>query len=149
MDDNRKLKRKVLVAKILQRCVKLCRDMQRMSDLLDGYLWKHPKKQKGTPLRVVCKKEEQQTLLTEFNDSAWAEHQGIWATIAKLKERYCWPRFYKDVASYVETCKECQIYSNIHHKDELHPTYPLSIHYKWMVDIVVMPLGLWQMRYLV
>ena len=26
---------------------------------------------------------------------------------------------------------------------------PLALHAKWMVDIVVMPFGLWQMKYLV
>ena len=117
--------------------------------LKDGYLWKHPKKRKGAPLRVVCKREEQQMLIVEFHDSAWAGHRGIWATFTKLKEKYWWPGFYKDVASYVETCKECQIYSNIRHKYELHPTYPLAIRYKWMLDIVVMPLRIWQMKYLV
>ena len=53
------------------------------------------------------KKEEQQTLIVEFHDSALAGHQGIWETFAKLKERYWWPRFYKDVVGYVETCKAC------------------------------------------
>ena len=56
---------------------------------------------------------------------------------------------YKDVAAYVETCKECQMFSNVRHRDELHPTYPLAMHYKWMVDIVMMPMVRWQMRYLV
>jgi len=41
------------------------------------------------------------------------------------------------------------MYSNVRHHDGLHPTYPLSMHYKWVVDLVTMPLGLWQMRYLV
>jgi radical SAM superfamily enzyme YgiQ (UPF0313 family) len=49
----------------------------------------------------------------------------------------------------VETCKECQVFSNVCHRDELHPTYLLAMHYKWMVDIVVMPMGQWQMKYLV
>ena len=39
--------------------------------LNDGYLWKLPKKQKGSPLRVVCKKEEQQAqVIAEFHYSA-------------------------------------------------------------------------------
>ena len=41
------------------------------------------------------------------------------------------------------------LYSNVQHRDELHPSYPLSMHYKWLVDIVVMPMGLGQMKYLV
>ena len=74
--------------------------------LKDGYLWKHPKKRKGAPLRVVCKKEEQHTLIVKFHNSAWARHQGKSETSAKLKERYWWLGFYKDVTNYVETCKE-------------------------------------------
>ena len=117
--------------------------------LKEGILWKHPKKRRGTPLRVVTKKSDQRKLLTEFHDSLWAGHRGIWATFSKLKEKYWWPGFYKDVVKYVETCEECQLYSNVRHRDELHPTYPLALHAKWMVDIVVMPVGLWQMKYLV
>jgi hypothetical protein len=117
--------------------------------LKDGHLWRHAKKNNGIPMRVVCKLEEQQRLIREFHDTAWAGHRGVWATFAKLKEKYWWPGFYKDVATYVETCKDCQIYSNVRHRDELHPTYPLAMHYKWMVDIVTMPMGQSQMKYLV
>lgn len=31
----------------------------------------------------------------------------------------------------------------------MHPTYPLAIHFQWMIDLVAMPLGLWGMKYLV
>jgi hypothetical protein len=36
----------------------------------------------------------------------------------------------------------------VRHRDELHPTYPPTVHFKWMVDLVTMPLGVGQMRYL-
>ena len=78
----------------------------------------------------------------------WAGHQGICATFAKLREKYWWPGVYKDIASYVGTCAQCQLYSNVQHRDGLHLTYPLPMHYKWSVYIVVMPMGLWQMKYL-
>jgi hypothetical protein len=50
--------------------------------------------------------------------------------------------------------------SMVRHRDELHPTYPPTVHFKWMVDLVTMPLGVGvtdtpssvtvgQMRYLV
>ncbi|KAL3680996.1 hypothetical protein R1sor_023952 [Riccia sorocarpa] len=41
------------------------------------------------------------------------------------------------------------MYSNVRHRDGLHHTYPLAIHFKWVVDLVTMPVGLWGMRYLV
>ena len=56
---------------------------------------------------------------------------------------------YKDVHHFVSTCESCQMHSGVRHHDELHPTYPPTIHFKWMVDLVTMPMGVGQMRYLV
>ena len=54
-----------------------------------------------------------------------------------------------DVHQFVTTCEVCQMHSVVRHRDELHPTYPLTVHFKWMVDLVTMPMGVGQMRYLV
>lgn len=115
----------------------------------DGVLWKHPKQKGGVPQRVVCGIGRQQNIIKEFHESWWAGHRGIWATFAKVKERYWWKGMYKDVAEFVGSCEICQVYSNIRHRDGLHPTYPLSIHFKWVVDLVAMPMGLGQKKYLV
>ena len=56
---------------------------------------------------------------------------------------------YRDVHRFVTTCESCQMHSIVRHRDELHPTYPPTIHFKWMVDLVTMPMGVGQMRYLV
>ena len=117
--------------------------------LHEGHLWRHPKRPAGNPLRVICKDDIKKKLITEFHDSLWAGHRGIWATFMKLKEKYWWPHMYKDVMKFVETCEICQRYSTIRYRDELKPTYSSSMHYKWMVDLVTMPLGEGQMRYLV
>jgi hypothetical protein len=116
--------------------------------LRDGYIWKHPKKRGGAPLWVVVKEEEQKELLAAFYDSPWAGHYGTWATFEKLKEKYWWPGLYTDVHQFVSTCESCQMHSMVRHRDELHPTYPPTVHFKWMVDLVTMPLGVGQMRYL-
>ncbi|KAL3692893.1 hypothetical protein R1sor_006544 [Riccia sorocarpa] len=116
--------------------------------LRDGYLWKRPKRSDGTPLRVVCGIENQRELIKEFHESLWAGHRGIWATFMKLKERYWWKNIYRDVVAFVESCVTCQMYSNIRHRDGLRPTYPPAIHFKWVVDLVTMPIGIWGMRYL-
>ena len=52
--------------------------------LRDGYIWKHPKKRDGIPLRVA-EKEEQEELLAAYHESPWAGHRGTWATFEKLK----------------------------------------------------------------
>ncbi|KAL3698204.1 hypothetical protein R1sor_012280 [Riccia sorocarpa] len=115
----------------------------------DGYLWRRHKHVDGVPRRVVCDRETQVRLMKEFHESLWAGHRGIWATFMKLKERYWWRNMYKYMVAFVESCTTCQVYSNIRHRDGLHPTYPLAIHFKWIVDLVTMLVGLWQMRYLV
>ena len=71
--------------------------------LRDGYLWKHPKKRNGVPLRVVVMKEEQEELLTAYHDSPWAGHRGTWATFEKLKGKCWWPGLYRDVHRFVTT----------------------------------------------
>ena len=50
---------------------------------------------------------------------------------------------YKDVGHFVETCVTYQMYSNVRHCDGLHPTIPPTMHYKWVVDLVTMSLGIW------
>ena len=87
--------------------------------------------------------------MKECHENLWAGHRGVWATFNKIKERYWWKGMYKDVQHFVETCVICQMHSNVRYRDGLQPTYPLAMHYKWVVDLVTMPLGLWQMRYLV
>ena len=81
-------------------------------------------------------------LIHEFHESLWAGHRGVWSTFSKLKEKNRWKGMYKDVSQFVESCVTCQMYSNVRHRDGLHPTYPLAMHYKWVLDLVTMPLGL-------
>ena len=55
---------------------------------------------------------------------------------------------YKDMHWFVTTCESCQTHSVIRHRDKLHPTYPPTVHFKWMVDLVTMLMGVGQMQYL-
>jgi len=117
--------------------------------LRDGLLWKRPKRKDGVPLRVVDDTETKNQVLKEFHDTLWAGHRGVWATYHKIKERYWWKGLYKDVEEFVASCTECQLQSKVRFRDELHPTYPLAMHFQWVIDLVAMPLGLWGMKYLV
>ena len=117
--------------------------------LRDGFLWKRPKRKDGVPLRVIGDMETKNQILKEFHDTFWAGHRGIWATYNKIKERYWWKGLYKDVEDFVTSCVDCQLQSKVRYRDELHPTYPLAIHFQWVIDLVAMPLGLWGMKYLV
>jgi hypothetical protein len=49
----------------------------------------------------------------------------------------------------VASCIEYQLQSKIRYRDELHRTYPLAMHFQWVIDLVVIPLALWRMKYLV
>lgn len=117
--------------------------------LRDKLLWKRPKRNDGMPLRVVGDTETKSQVLKEFHDTLWAGHRGIWATYTKIKERYWWKGLYKDVEEFVASCVVCQMQSKMRYRDELHPTYPLGMHFTWMIDLVSMPMGLWGMKYLV
>ncbi|KAL3685545.1 hypothetical protein R1sor_003567 [Riccia sorocarpa] len=117
--------------------------------LRDGYLWKRPKRSDGDPLRVVDDSDTKQKLLKEFHESLWAGHRGVWATYMKLKERYWWKGIYRSVADFVGSCLHCQYYSKMRYRDGLVPTYSPSLHFTWVIDLVMMPPGLWGMRYLV
>ena len=117
--------------------------------LRDGFLWKRPKRKDGVPLRVVDDTETKNQVLKEFHDTLWAGHRGVWATYHKIKERYWWKGLYKDVEEFVASCTTCQLQSKVRYRDELHPTYPLAMHFQWVIDLVAMPLGLWGMKYLV
>ena len=99
--------------------------------LRDGFLWKRPKRKDGVPLRVIGDMETKNQILKEFHDTFWAGHRGIWATYNKIKERYWWKGLYKDVEDFVASCVDCQLQSKVRYRDELHPTYPLAIHFQW------------------
>ncbi|KAL3694555.1 hypothetical protein R1sor_008206 [Riccia sorocarpa] len=117
--------------------------------LRDGYLWRRPKRRDGVLLRVIDDSDTKLQLLKEFHEALWAGHRGVWATYMKLKERYWWKGLYKDVTEFVSSCLHCQFYSKVRYRDGLVPTYPPSIHFRWVLDLVMMPPGLWGMRYLV
>jgi Integrase zinc binding domain/RNase H-like domain found in reverse transcriptase/Reverse transcriptase (RNA-dependent DNA polymerase) len=117
--------------------------------LRDGFLWKRAKRAGEMPLRVVGDSKTKAQVLEEFHDTLWAGHRGIWATYTKIKERYWWKGLYKDVEEFVASCVVCQLQSKVRHRDELHPTYPIAIHFQWMIDLVAMPNAMWGMKYLV
>ena len=78
---------------------------------------------------MVDDSETKIQVLKEFHDALWAGHRGFWATYIKIKERYWWKGLYKDVEEFVASCLTYQLQSKIGYRDELHPTYLLSIHF--------------------
>ena len=54
----------------------------------------------------------------------------------------------KDIAHFVATCESWQMHSNVRHRDELYPIYHFVEYFQWMVDLVVMPMAVGQMKFL-
>jgi hypothetical protein len=115
----------------------------------EGYLWRRPNGSKQVPLRVLDTEGEKIQVLQEAHDFEVAGHRGVQATYDKVKRFYWWAGMYVDVREYVESCETCQYYSKIQHRDGLNPTYPLSLHFTWVVDVVHMPSGIRGAKYLV
>ena len=51
--------------------------------------------------------------------------------------------------AFVGSCVACKVQSKIQHRNSLRSTYFLSIYFQWILDLVIMPYDLWDMRYLV
>jgi len=115
----------------------------------DGYLWRRPKARKQVPLRVLDTEGEKSRVLQEAHDMEAAGHRGVQATYEKLRRFYWWDGMYVDVREYVGSCETCQYYSKIQHRDGLNPTYPLSLHFQWVIDLVHMPPGVRGANFLV
>ena len=117
--------------------------------LKDGLLWRRPKIVDGVPLRIVGDENTKRKILQESHDAEAAGHRGVQGTYDRIRGLYWWPGMYTEVRRYVETCETCQVYSKIRHRDGLKPTYPLCLHFQWVLDLVHMPLGVRGARYLV
>ena len=117
--------------------------------LKDEILWKRPKMDFQSPKRVISKQMDKIYLITAYHDEMWAGHRGTWPTYLKLKEKFYWKNMFKDVENFVRSCQKCQLFSTVGEREELHPTYPIGIHFRWSLDIVHMPPGKWGMKYLV
>ena len=48
------------------------------------------------------------TILKECHDSDLCGHRGVHATQNKIRSRFYWPQYSKEVAQYVETCEICK-----------------------------------------
>jgi hypothetical protein len=117
--------------------------------LRDGVSLRHPKKKCHIFLRVIGTNKEKTQILQNLHNFDSASHKEREATYKREKRLYWWPGMYMNVSEYVETYKVYQLYSKVQHRDRLVPTYPLSLHYQWAVDVVHMPKGVRGARYLV
>jgi transposase InsO family protein len=61
-----------------------------------------------TPWKLCVPKPQRQRVLDECHDQPTAGHQGVRKTLNRIRQRYCWPGLFRDVARYVRKCETCQ-----------------------------------------
>jgi hypothetical protein len=57
--------------------------------------------------QIVLPKSLRKKILYECHESIFGGHLGFFKTLMKIKERFFWPRMWKDIEKWVRTCKVC------------------------------------------
>lgn len=101
-----------------------------------GHLFKRASK--NIPLRrVVDDDADQERIMKAAHDECG--HRGKEGTYRRIADRYWWHELSKKVASYVQSCLECQRRSDRRQEEPLHPTWVSAMWQKVCLDIVYMP----------
>ena len=102
----------------------------------------------GKPsLRVIYRGDRKRAILSALHDESG--HRGRDRTVKKVMERYWWKNVYRDAEEYVKSCDECQKRINIHIEEELHLNLTSTMWHRILVDVVHMPKGVGERKYLV
>ena len=83
-------------------------------------------------LQYVVPKQQRNTILYAAHDPPESAHQGINKTIERIRERFYWPAWTKDIETYIKTCTICQKVKDVKYNTDapLTPivtTYPFQI----------------------
>ncbi|OLY80705.1 Transposon Ty3-G Gag-Pol polyprotein [Smittium mucronatum] len=116
--------------------------------ILDGVFFRRGKKS-AIPKRVIEKTEDRVKILKGIHEEGGGGHRGRDGTYVKIRDRYHWKSLYNDVSNYVKNCKECQLRSGGKLEEPLKPTWEINIFTKIGVDLVLMPVGKGNMKYLI
>ncbi|OMJ16874.1 Retrovirus-related Pol polyprotein from transposon [Smittium culicis] len=114
----------------------------------DGLLYRRPSVG-HMPMRVLENCDSRDRVLHEIHGGLGGGHKGRDSTFAKLNVRYYWPGMYSDVEKFVKSCESCQKRSRGKVKEPYYPTWESDVFKKIGVDLVLMPTGKLDMKYLV
>ncbi|RWS20997.1 integrase core domain protein-like protein, partial [Leptotrombidium deliense] len=93
----------------------------------DGILYRRQTGDQYTDVSMVIPKSEVRKVLQESHESAESGHRGMKATFRRLQGKYWWPKMFKDIVSFVGSCKTCALTKARNHKQfgtpMLIPTY--------------------------
>ncbi|OLY78994.1 Retrovirus-related Pol polyprotein from transposon 412, partial [Smittium mucronatum] len=101
------------------------------------------------PRRVIINKGEQNQIIQEIHSGIGGGHRGRDGTMRKIKDRYFWYSMYKDVETFIKKCDSCQRRSPIRFHEPLTPTWEPKLFGKVGVDLVLMPTGINNNKYLI
>lgn len=91
--------------------------------------------------RVLGTKEDKREALVSAHEDPFAGHRGLTVTFNRVAMNYYWDGYFRDTKRFVESCETCQMYSRLRYEEDLHPQWPISLHYRWSFDVVSMPKG--------
>jgi hypothetical protein len=86
--------------------------------------------------RVILEREKRNAIISEAHDRSG--HKGRDPTYKKIAESYFWPRMIREIATYVRTCKRCQLRSSYFPKIRISPTWVPTVLRKFNMDLVDM-----------
>ena len=72
-----------------------------------GYLFKH--RGPRPPIKVIFDPDLCIQILSQAHEDLG--HHGVFRVFQAVRDRFCWPQMYQDVAHHVHSCHECQIHS--------------------------------------
>ncbi len=104
-------------------------------EIQEGILYRKDQKNDEKLLKVI-RRHELEVVMFIMHDHPISAHFATKATFDKMRERYYWPRMYKDIKEYVESCNQCQRRGKPQKKNELHSIASVEPFYQIGIDIV-------------
>ena len=75
-------------------------------------------------------------LLYTLHEGLTGAHNGMERIFYQVQERYYWPKMYKDIRGYIQTCDACQWRGNPKVNNILHPIKPKAPFQRIRIDII-------------
>lgn len=104
-------------------------------EIKEGVLYRKDRKNNGRLLKVI-RRHELEVVMFIMHDHPISAHFAVKVTFDKVRGRYYWPKMYKDIRIYVESCDQCQRRGKPQKKNELHSIGIIEPFHQIGIDIV-------------
>ena len=112
---------------------------------MNGVLWQRNGDQ--PPLLVILNKDVQLRIAKDTHDDTGHRSQDL--TFQRVHDSYWWPNQYVFIATYCQSCHECQMRSTYCNTIPLQPQYVRTVLRCFDADSIHMPIGSSGQRYIV